>query len=169
MTTNEIRHVYTDGACKGNPGKGGWGWVEYSTTAKNTIEFNDCGGSKNTTNNKMELTAIIEFLKGATVSDSYIIHSDSQYCLKGLLSGGKGKMTINSKQKGKPYYTGWMKGWIARNFKNVKNVPLWKALDKQIRKHLYKNTQLEFRYVKGHSGDIGNDRADELANLGVPK
>ncbi|MDX1471479.1 MAG: ribonuclease H [Flavobacteriaceae bacterium] len=154
-------HVYTDGACKFNPGKGGWGWVKYKLLESGTVlEFFDYGGKRETTNNQMELTAIIEFLKNAPMGSSYLIHSDSMYCLKGLVRNGNGVLIAPGK------YSGWMKGWLIKGFK--KNAVYWKTLDDLIRKHLSSGTKLEFKYVKGHSGDMGNDRADELANMGVP-
>lgn len=155
-----MTHVYTDGACKGNPGKGGWGWIEYCILDSGVVlEISDCGGSLNTTNNQMELTAVIEFLKHAPIG-SYHIHSDSQYVLKSLVENGNGVL------KTPGVYSGWMKGWLHKGFKA--NSKLWKDLDALIRHHLKHGTLLEFSYVVGHSGDKGNDRADKLANMGVP-
>ena len=155
-------HVYTDGACKGNPGKGGWGWVEYRILPSGTtLEFSDYGGSQNTTNNRMELTAVIDFLECAPAGSeqSYFIHSDSQYVLNGLVKNGNGVLRIPRQ------YSGWLGKWLREGFK--KNEDLWKELDTAVRCHIVKGTRLEFGYVAGHSGDKGNDRADELANMGV--
>jgi ribonuclease HI len=155
-------HVYTDGACKGNPGKGGWGWVEYRILSNGTtLEFFNYGGDRATTNNKMELTAVIEFLKDAPEGGDYFIHSDSlQYVLKGLVKDGNGVLRTPG------VYSGWMGGWLRKGFK--KNAEYWKALNVIIQRHLKAGTALEFGYVAGHSGDPGNDRADQLANMGVP-
>jgi ribonuclease HI len=161
--TQKQTHAYTDGACKGNPGKGGWGWVEYRVLSKESIlEFYDYGGSGDTTNNKMELMAVIEFLKYAPLGhkQSYFIHSDSQYVLNGLIKDGNGVLQTPG------VYSGWMGGWLRKGFK--KNEDLWKGLDFIIQKHLRAGTKLEFGYIPGHSGDPGNDHADRLANMGVP-
>ena len=157
-----MTHVYTDGACKGNPGIGGWGWVQYSKLKSGAkITFEDFGGEKYTTNNRMELTAVIEFLKNAPIGEKYVIHSDSlSYVLKGLVQGGNGTL------KNVGEYSGWMGGWKKKNFTRVKNVGLWRMLDAWIQNHLIDGSVLEFCYVKAHSGDPGNDRADELANMG---
>lgn len=146
-------HVYTDGACKGNPGKGGWGWVEYH---KN-MSFYDYGGERQTTNCRMELKAVIEFLKHAPEGKSYVIHSDCEYVLKGLVKNGNGTLRVPG------IYSGWMGKWLVTRFK--KNEEYWKALDILIRRHLKNKTKLYFCWVKGHSGDVGNDQADLLANI----
>ena len=158
-------NVYTDGACKGNPGKGGWGWCEYSGKKYNGKEiiFIDSGGVEYTTNNKMELTAIIEHLKYAPKGRYYIIHSDSKYSLQGIVKGGEGTLKIPG------VYTGWLKGWIKTNFVGQKNVELWKELESLINTHLKNGSILEFKYVKAHVGIEGNELADSLANIGVPK
>lgn len=160
--------IYTDGACKGNPGKGGWGWVDYSTggSLKSTIAYTNCGGNINTTNNRMELTAVIECLKDLPLNrNSAAIYSDSMYVLQGLVKGGDGVLVLQNK---KVNFTGWMKAWIERNFKKVKNVDLWKELAYQIERYLTRSEiPLIFRHVKGHSNDEGNDMADALANRGI--
>jgi ribonuclease HI len=162
MKTNPIE-VYTDGGCKPNPGRGGWGWAEYGRIYRNKqIIFVDSGGEYVSTNNRMELTAIIEHLRGAPRGLHYIIHSDSQYSLKGLISGG-----IKGKLRTPGVFTGWLRGWIAKNFVGVKNEDLWRALVEIINIHLTKGTLLEFKYVKAHSGIPGNELADTLATIGI--
>lgn len=135
--------IYTDGACRGNPGVGGWG-VTLSYKGK-TKEL--CGGEQETTNNRMELMAAIQALDALTKPCSVQLYSDSSYVLKGI--------------------TEWLPNWKKRGWKTaakqpVKNVDLWQRLDAAISRH-----DIEWRWVKGHSGDKGNDRADALANLGI--
>jgi len=135
--------IYTDGACKGNPGPGGWGALLVAGANKKELY----GGEANTTNNRMELMAVIEALSALKRPCQVVVHTDSQYVLKGI--------------------TEWMAGWKAKGWKTaskapVKNVDLWQALDAATTQH-----QIEWRWVKGHSGHEGNERADQLANLGV--
>jgi ribonuclease HI len=135
--------IYTDGACRGNPGVGGWGVIlSYKGKVKEL-----CGGDKDTTNNRMELMAAIQALEALTKPCSVQLYSDSSYVLKGI--------------------TEWMPNWKKRGWKTaakhpVKNVDLWQRLDTAIAQH-----NIEWKWVKGHSGDKGNDRADALANLGI--
>jgi ribonuclease HI len=142
-TEGKIIHIYTDGACKGNPGPGGWGAVlEYDGTEREMY-----GGEPSTTNNRMELTAVIEALAALKRPCRVILHTDSQYVQKGI--------------------TEWINGWKARGWKTaakepVKNVDLWKKLDEVVRAH-----DIDWIWVKGHAGDVGNERADALANKGV--
>jgi ribonuclease HI len=139
--------IYTDGACKGNPGPGGWGaWLKSGTTEKELF-----GGELNTTNNRMELTAVIEGLAALKRPCKVILYLDSQYVRMGI--------------------TEWIRGWKAKGWRTstkqpVKNVELWQKLDKLVAEggHV-----IEWRWVKGHSGDPGNERADMLANKGVDK
>jgi len=139
--------IYTDGACKGNPGPGGWGaWLKSGATEKELF-----GGELNTTNNRMELTAVIEGLAALKRPCKVILYLDSQYVRMGI--------------------TEWIRGWKAKGWRTstkqpVKNVELWQKLDKLVADggHL-----IEWRWVKGHSGDVGNERADMLANKGVDK
>jgi ribonuclease HI len=136
-------NIYTDGACKGNPGPGGWGAIlEYDGKERELF-----GGEPVTTNNRMELTAVIEALAALKRPCAVVLHTDSQYVQKGI--------------------TEWIGGWKARGWKTaakepVKNVDLWKKLDDVVRTH-----QIRWVWVKGHSGHHGNERADALANKGV--
>jgi ribonuclease HI len=135
--------IYTDGACKGNPGPGGWGALLVAGSNEKEL----CGGEANTTNNRMELMAVIQALSALKRPCQVIIHTDSQYVLKGI--------------------TEWLVGWKAKGWKTasrapVKNVDLWQALDAATVQH-----KIEWRWVKGHSGHHGNERADQLANRGA--
>ena len=112
----------------------------------------------------MEITAVIEYLKDLPYGKNVIIYSDSQYVLKSLVKDGNGKIG-----KSPDLYSGWMKGWKAKKMEGVKNADLWKNLDRLISKHISKKTNIQFQYVKAHSGIIGNETADALANRGVPK
>ncbi len=135
--------IYTDGACKGNPGKGGWGALLIA--GKNEKEL--FGGEAETTNNRMELMAVIQALAALKRPCEIALHTDSQYVLKGI--------------------TEWIEGWKAKGWKTaakapVKNVDLWQQLDAARQVH-----QIEWIWVRGHAGDAGNERADQLANRGV--
>lgn len=142
MTTIEI---YTDGACKGNPGPGGWGVLLKSAGTQKEL----FGGELGTTNNRMELTAVIEALSALKRPCHVTLHADSQYVLKGI--------------------TEWLAGWKARGWKTaakqpVKNVDLWQRLDELVNSAGHK---IDWRWVRGHNGDPGNEHADMLANRGV--
>ena len=135
--------IFTDGACKGNPGPGGWGALLIAGTHKKELY----GGELNTTNNRMELKAVIEALTALKRPCEVIVHTDSQYVQKGISE--------------------WIHGWKARGWKTaakepVKNADLWKELDAAQARH-----KIEWRWVKGHAGHDGNERADALANLGA--
>jgi ribonuclease HI len=137
--------IYTDGACKGNPGPGGWGALLQSADARKEL----FGGEPETTNNRMEMMAVIEALNALKRPCKVTLHVDSQYVLKGM--------------------TEWLPGWKARGWKTatkapVKNVDLWQRLDTLVNSGVH---QIEWRWVRGHNGHPGNERADELANLGV--
>ena len=134
--------IFTDGACKGNPGPGGWGaWLK---TGEHEKEI--CGGERNTTNNRMELMAVIEALSALTRPCNVVLHTDSQYVQKGISE----------------WIHGWKKrGWKTASKEPVKNADLWQALDAAQARH-----QVEWRWVRGHSGHVGNERADQLANRG---
>ena len=136
-------HIYTDGACKGNPGPGGWG----ALLRFNGEERELFGGEALTTNNRMELTAVIEALGALKRRSHVLLHTDSQYVQKGI--------------------TEWIRGWKARGWRTasrepVKNVDLWKRLDEVAAQH-----DIHWIWVKGHAGHEGNERADALANKGV--
>lgn len=142
MTENII--IYTDGACKGNPGPGGWGvFMKYKENEKELY-----GGETSTTNNRMELMAAIMALEALKKQSTVALHTDSKYVLQGI--------------------TEWMENWKKRGWKTaakkpVKNEDLWRRLDLAIEPH-----DINWIWVKGHSGDAGNDKADMLANRGVP-
>ena len=135
--------LFTDGACKGNPGPGGWGaLLKYGANEKELW-----GGEDNTTNNRMELMAAIEGLKALTRPCQVILTTDSKYVKQG----------INQR------LAGWKKnGWKTASKQPVKNKDLWQALDKECARH-----QVEWHWVKGHAGHDGNERADQLANRGA--
>lgn len=141
----EAIDVYTDGACKGNPGPGGWGVLLRS--GDHTREL--FGGEALTTNNRMELLAVIEALGALKRPCRVRLHVDSQYVLKGM--------------------TEWLAGWRARGWRTatgqpVKNQDLWQRLDALVQGSGH---AIEWRWVRGHNGDAGNEQADALANRGV--
>ena len=138
--------IYTDGACKGNPGPGGWGAV---LRAADGAEKELCGGEAQTTNNRMEMMAVIEALSALKRPCHVVLHVDSQYVLKGM--------------------TEWLQGWKAKGWRTaakqpVKNVDLWQRLDALVHQSEHR---IDWQWVKGHAGDPGNERADALANRGV--
>jgi len=141
---NEVT-IYTDGACKGNPGPGGWGaWLKSGASEKELF-----GGELATTNNRMELTAVIEGLAALKRPCKVLLYLDSQYVRQGITE----------------WIRGWKaKGWITSTKQPVKNVELWKRLDDLVQNGGH---QIEWHWVKGHSGDPGNEKADALANKGV--
>ena len=137
--------VYTDGACSGNPGPGGWG-VLIVTDSSESIELN--GGEKHTTNNRMELTAAIEALKHFKQSTKLTVFTDSVYVKEGISS----------------WLNNWkIRGWKTASKKPVKNEDLWKELDEQNQIH-----DVNWQWVKGHAGHPENERADFLARTGMP-
>ncbi len=136
-------YIYSDGACKGNPGPGGWGALLITDGHRKEI----CGGEANTTNNRMEMTAVIRALESLKRPSTVEVHTDSQYVQKGISE--------------------WMAGWKRRNWrtadgKPVKNQDLWLQLDALSQLH-----RIEWKWVRGHNGHPENERADELANQGV--
>ncbi|VVD87488.1 ribonuclease HI [Pandoraea anhela] len=142
MTLPQVE-IYTDGACKGNPGPGGWGAL--LVAGKHRKEM--FGGEPNTTNNRMELLAVIRALEALNKPCHVVLHTDSQYVQKGISE--------------------WIHGWKARGWKTaakapVKNADLWQTLDAVSQKH-----DIDWRWVKGHAGHDGNEAADQLANRGV--
>ena len=143
MNSNKIINIYTDGACKGNPGPGGWGaLLEYEGYTKEIKGF-----SPLTTNNIMELKAVIEALKIIKYRSKIIIITDSKYVKNGISD----------------WINNWKaKGWKTANKKPVKNKELWQELD-----NLSSNHEIEWKWVKGHAGHPGNEKADQLANEGI--
>ncbi len=141
--SSEIVDIFSDGACKGNPGPGGWGAV---------LRFGDqekeiFGGEPQTTNNRMEMTAVIEALSQLKRASKVRVYTDSQYVQKGISE--------------------WLPGWKARRWRTaanqpVKNVDLWQRLDVLAAQH-----DVEWLWVKGHAGHPENERADALANRGI--
>lgn len=145
MTDVNRIEIYTDGACKGNPGPGGWGVLLKS----GTVEKELFGGERETTNNRMELMAVIQALQALKRPCHVVLHADSQYVLKGI----------------NEWLTGWKaKGWKTAAKQPVKNVDLWQQLDALVSQTEHK---IEWIWVRGHNGDQGNERADALANRGV--
>jgi ribonuclease HI len=135
--------VYTDGACKGNPGPGGWGvWMVSGSHEKEMW-----GGERSTTNNRMELTAVIEALNVLKRPCEVVLYTDSEYVRKGITE----------------WIGGWKRrGWKTADNKPVKNADLWQTLEQAANRH-----RVDWRWVKGHAGDPGNERADGLANRGA--
>lgn len=136
--------IYTDGACSGNPGPGGWGAYLLSGTHKKEM----FGGELDTTNNRMEMMAVIKGLEALKKRSKVTLYTDSKYVMQGI--------------------TEWMEGWKAKNWKTaakkpVKNQDLWQEIDRVIQKH-----DIEFIWIKGHAGNEGNEKADELARKGIP-
>lgn len=139
----ESIEIFADGACKGNPGPGGWGVILRAGQHEKEL----CGGEADTTNNRMELTAVIRALEALKRPCRVALYTDSQYVIKGM--------------------TEWLPGWKKRGWKNsakepVKNVDLWQQLEQLALQH-----EIEWNWVKGHAGHPENERADELANKGV--
>ena len=142
QTTPHV-HAYTDGACKGNPGPGGWGVLLRAGHVRKEL----FGGEAQTTNNRMELMAAIMALESLRKSCQVQLFTDSQYVLKGITEG----------------LPAWKaRGWKTADRKPVKNVDLWQRLEQALAPH-----QVEWVWVRGHTGDAGNEAADALANRGV--
>ena len=135
--------IYTDGACKGNPGLGGWG----ALLVCKGVEKELWGGERETTNNRMELMAAIKGLEALKRQCDVLLVTDSQYVMKGI----------------QEWLPNWKKrGWKTASKEPVKNADLWQALDEQVNRH-----QVEWQWVRGHTGHPGNEKADQLANRGV--
>ncbi len=135
--------IYTDGACRGNPGPGGWGVLLIAGKHRKTMH----GGEPETTNNRMELTAAIEALNALKGASNVVLYTDSKYVMDGICE----------------WMPNWKKrGWKTSNKKPVKNKDLWQALDEAVARH-----DLQWKWVKGHNDNPGNEKADELANLGI--
>ena len=140
---SETVEIYTDGACKGNPGPGGWGVVLRSGARVKELH----GGEPGTTNNRMELTAVIRALEALKRRCHVRLHTDSRYVQQGISE----------------WIHDWKRrGWRTADKKPVKNVELWQRLDALAAQH-----DIEWIWVKGHAGHPGNERADQLANLGI--
>jgi ribonuclease HI len=143
LPASKTVEIWTDGACKGNPGPGGWGaLLRYGDHEKELF-----GGERDTTNNRMELMAVIEALASLKERCRVVVHTDSQYVKNGICE--------------------WMRNWVRRGWrtsdnKPVKIVDLWQRLAAEAARH-----EIDWRWVRGHAGDAGNERADELANRGV--
>ena len=141
--TERVVEVYADGACKGNPGPGGWGVLLIEGSRERELH----GGEPATTNNRMELTAVIRALEALPQGSRVRLYTDSQYVQKGM----------------KEWIHDWKRrGWRTADNKPVKNDDLWKHLDELARNH-----KVEWHWVRGHDGHPGNERADALANKGV--
>jgi ribonuclease HI len=141
--------VFSDGACKGNPGPGGWGAVLRFNSATGVVHEKELfGGEIMTTNNRMELTAAVRALEALKRPCRVVMNTDSRYVMDGITK----------------WIIGWKKkGWVNAAKEPIKNIDLWQALDAAAARH-----EVEWRWVKGHSGDVDNERADALANRGVP-
>ena len=144
MTKKESVVIYTDGACSGNPGPGGWGSVLLYRGHRRELS----GGEAETTNNRMEMMAVIQALETLSRPCDIVLHTDSTYVMKGM--------------------TEWLEQWKSRGWRTaskapVKNVELWQRLEKAIERH-----NVNWRWVKGHSGVPENERADELAREAIP-
>jgi len=139
----KVVEIYADGACKGNPGPGGWGVILRSGSHERELH----GGEAQTTNNRMELTAVIQGLRALKGPSEVRVYTDSQYVQKGISE----------------WIHAWKRrGWRTADKKPVKNVDLWQALDEAARAH-----RVEWHWVKGHAGHPENERADALANRGI--
>ncbi|MDD5176052.1 MAG: ribonuclease HI [Sterolibacterium sp.] len=143
IISEDIVDIFTDGACSGNPGPGGWGAILRSHGREKELY----GGERDTTNNRMELTAVIEALKALKRPVQARVHTDSQYVQKGISE--------------------WIYAWKQRNWRTagkqpVKNADLWRILDQQAARH-----RVEWLWVRGHAGHAENERADALARLGI--
>jgi len=144
LTAKPRVEIFTDGACSGNPGPGGWGAI--LRAGERELELS--GGEKNTTNNRMEMTAAIEALKALKMPSAVALHTDSRYLMDGA--------------------TKWIKGWKRNGWKTadkkpVKNDDLWKALEDALAPH-----DVTWTWVRGHSGHPENERVDELARMAIP-
>ena len=144
----DVVEIYSDGACRGNPGPGGWGAILRLRSGARSAEKELWGGEGDTTNNRMELTAVIRALESLKRASRVRLYTDSQYVQKGISE----------------WIRAWKrKGWKTAQRKPVKNIDLWQRLDELNAMH-----EVEWKWVKGHAGHPENERADELANRGIP-
>ena len=146
--TEPVVEIYSDGACRGNPGPGGWGALLRTRSGAHPVERELFGGEAATTNNRMELTAVIRALEALKRPSRVRVYTDSQYVQKGISE--------------------WISSWKRRSWrtadkKPVKNEDLWRELDALAARH-----EIEWHWVKGHAGHPENERADQLANRGIP-
>ena len=143
MSNQDLVTIYADGGCRGNPGPGGWGVL----LKMGDVEKELCGGEPDTTNNRMELTAVIRALEALKRPASIQVHTDSQYVQKGIST----------------WIHNWKRnGWRTSDKKPGKNADLWQKLDSLAEQH-----EIKWLWVKGHAGHPGNERADRLANRGI--
>ena len=142
--TDDVVEIYSDGACRGNPGPGGWGVLLRARGAEKEL----WGGEADTTNNRMELTAVIRALEALKRPSRVRLYTDSQYVQKGI------SLWIRQWRR---------RGWRTTDRKPVKNIDLWQRLDELAAVH-----DVEWHWVRGHAGHIENERADRLANKGIP-
>ncbi len=144
MTEKPQVMIYTDGACTGNPGPGGWGAILSAKGREKELS----GGEADTTNNRMELRAALEALRALTEPCQVTLYTDSEYLKKGI--------------------TEWMPGWKRRNWRRkdgqLANVDLWKKLDEEISRH-----EVDWHWVRGHAGHVMNERVDKLARKAIPR
>jgi len=168
MNKREVFLAFTDGSCSPNPGAGGWAWVYIVPRENIEIRFIDSGGKQKSTNNEMELTAVLECLQNLTKkTEPYkvIIHSDSEYVLKGLVDGGNGSVG--------EYPRGRCRGWKLNQWKTKKgrraNHLLWQKTCRECERCYKDGIELEMIWVKGHSQCEGNILADKLAKRARPK
>ena len=142
--TDDVVEIYSDGACRGNPGPGGWGVLLRSRGTEKEL----WGGEADTTNNRMELTAVIRALEALKRPSRVRLYTDSQYVQKGISQ----------------WIRQWKRrGWRTAERKPVKNIDLWQRLDELAAVH-----EVEWHWVRGHAGHVENERADRLANMGIP-
>ncbi|OGT63818.1 MAG: ribonuclease HI [Gammaproteobacteria bacterium RIFCSPHIGHO2_12_FULL_45_12] len=139
----KLVYIYTDGACRGNPGPGGWGALLRHDQHEKILS----GAERETTNNRMELMAAIQALAALTVSSKVELYTDSQYVQKGISE----------------WLSGWkQRGWVKADKKPVKNVDLWQALDREAKRH-----KIVWHWVRGHSGHPENELVDQVANKAI--
>jgi len=142
-SAREMLAMYSDGACRGNPGPGGWGVVLHYGDRRKTLN----GYATQTTNNRMELTAVIEGLRQLRRPCDIELYTDSKYVLQGMTE----------------WLSAWKRnGWMTAGKKPVKNVDLWKSLEGEVNRH-----RIKWNWVKGHAGNAGNELADQLANQAI--